>query len=290
MKLITFLIPCYNSASYMKKAINSLLRCNAKKEIILVNDGSDDDTLKIAEAYQNKYPKIIKVIDQENKGPGGAINVGLKIAEGKYFKIVDSDDWLEEENLNNILAILKAKNIDVLFTNYVLEKNNGKEEIEYNIPTNKKISWQEITELQKEEFILMHSMIVKTKMLKKGRFELPENTFYVDNLFVFFVLQHMKKIIYLNIPLYHYIIDRDDQTVNKSIMSSKIDDLISVIEQMIKNCNLKNMKNENLKSYLKDYIEFIINVAIKHLEDINTQIANEKKEKLKESWNYKKKE
>ena len=188
----------------MKKAINSLLRCNAKKEIILVNDGSDDDTLKIAEAYQNKYPKIIKVIDQENKGPGGAINVGLKIAEGKYFKIVDSDDWLEEENLNNILAILKAKNIDVLFTNYVLEKNNGKEEIEYNIPTNKKISWQEITELQKEEFILMHSMIVKTKMLKKGRFELPENTFYVDNLFVFFVLQHMKKIIYLNIPLYHY--------------------------------------------------------------------------------------
>ena len=134
MKLITFLIPCYNSASYMKKAINSLLRCNAKKEIILVNDGSDDDTLKIAEAYQNKYPKIIKVIDQENKGPGGAINVGLKIAEGKYFKIVDSDDWLEEENLNNILAILKAKNIDVLFTNYVLEKNNGKEEIEYNIP------------------------------------------------------------------------------------------------------------------------------------------------------------
>ena len=290
MKLITFLIPCYNSASYMKKAINSLLRCNAKKEIILVNDGSDDDTLKIAEAYQNKYPKIIKVIDQENKGPGGAINVGLKIAEGKYFKIVDSDDWLEEENLNNILAILKAKNIDVLFTNYVLEKNNGKEEIEYNIPTNKKISWQEITELQKEEFILMHSMIVKTKMLKKGRFELPENTFYVDNLFVFFVLQHMKKIIYLNIPLYHYIIGRDDQTVNKSIMSSKIDDLISVIEQMIKNCNLKNMKNENLKSYLKDYIEFIINVAIKHLEDINTQIAYEKKEKLKESWNYKKKE
>lgn len=290
MKLITFLIPCYNSANYMEKAINSLLKCNAKKEIILVNDGSEDDTLKIAEAYKNKYPEIIKVINQANKGPGGAINSGLKIAEGKYFKIVDSDDWLEEENLNSVLEILKAQNIDVLFTNYILEKDNSKKEVKYNIPTNKKISWQKITELQKEDFILMHSMIVKTKMLKKGRFELPETIFYVDNLFVFFVLQHMKKIIYLNIPLYHYTIGRDDQTVNKNIMLSKIDDLISVIELMIKNCDLKNMRNENLKRYVKDYIEFIINIAIKHLEDINTQIADNKIERLKESWNYKKKE
>ncbi len=279
MKLITFIIPCYNSEKYMKKAIYSLLKSKEKIEIIIVNDGSEDHTLKIAQDLKKQYPKIIKVINQTNKGPGGAINSGLKIAKGKYFKIVDSDDWLEEKNLNVVLEFLKKENIDVLLTNYVLEKNKHKEEIKYNIPINKKVNWQQIKNIPKNQFILMHSIIVKTKLLKKGKLKLPETIFYVDNLFVFYVLQHLNQLIYLDIPLYHYIIGRNNQTVNKKVMINRIDDLISIVEIMQK--DLKKITDINLKNYLKQHIEFIMNIAIEQLKGINTPTANQKIAKLK---------
>ena len=108
MKVLTVGIPCYNSAEYMSKAIESLLPAGEDIEIIVVNDGSKDDTQKIGEEYAAKYPTIVRVINQENGGHGEAVNTGLRNATGIYYKVVDSDDWVDEDSLHQIIEIGRA--------------------------------------------------------------------------------------------------------------------------------------------------------------------------------------
>ena len=107
MKLLSIAIPCYNSEAYMEKCIESLLKGGEEVEILVVNDGSSDRTAEIADAYAEKYPTIIKAIHQENGGHGEAVNAGLRNATGFFYKVVDSDDWVDAESYQKILAFLK---------------------------------------------------------------------------------------------------------------------------------------------------------------------------------------
>jgi glycosyltransferase involved in cell wall biosynthesis len=138
MKLLTAAIPCYNSAAYMRKAIESLLVAGEEIEIIIVNDGSKDDTAKIAEEYVSKYPTIIKAIHQENGGHGAAVNAGLRAASGLYYKVVDSDDWLDPDAFVKVIKVLKeivaeGQPLDMMIANYVYEKvsENSQKVIDY---------------------------------------------------------------------------------------------------------------------------------------------------------------
>ena len=107
MKLISFAIPCYNSAAYMRKCIESILPGGDDVEIIIVDDGSTkDNTLEIAREYEAEYPSIVKAVHQENGGHGQAVNTGLSYATGRYFKVVDSDDWVDEKSYKRILKTL----------------------------------------------------------------------------------------------------------------------------------------------------------------------------------------
>lgn len=103
MKLLSIAIPCYNSAAYMRKCIDSLLPGGEDVEIIIVNDGSSDNTMDIAEEYRERFPAIIKVVNKENGGHGSAVNVGIEQARGLYFKVVDSDDWVSQSAYIQIL-------------------------------------------------------------------------------------------------------------------------------------------------------------------------------------------
>ena len=107
MKILSIAIPCYNSEAYMEKCIESLLVGGEDVEILVVNDGSSDRTAEIADAYAEKYPTIVKVIHQENGGHGEAVNAGIRNATGLYFKVVDSDDWVNEEAYHQILKTLE---------------------------------------------------------------------------------------------------------------------------------------------------------------------------------------
>ena len=126
MKLLSIAIPCYNSEAYMEKCIESLLKGGEEVEILVVNDGSSDRTAEIADAYAEKYPTIIKAIHQENGGHGEAVNAGIRNATGLYFKVVDSDDWVNEEAYKQILKTLEEltrgpKTLDMLISNFVYE-------------------------------------------------------------------------------------------------------------------------------------------------------------------------
>ena len=107
MKLLTFAIPCYNSEAYMEKCIESLLPGGDDVEILIVDDGSHDRTAEIADAYEKKYPGIVRAIHQENGGHGEAVNAGIRNATGLYFKVVDSDDWVDLDAYRKILDKLR---------------------------------------------------------------------------------------------------------------------------------------------------------------------------------------
>ena len=151
LKLLSIAIPCYNSAAYMDNCIKSLLPGGDEVEILIVNDGSTkDNTAEIADRYEKEYPGICRAIHQENGGHGEAVNAGLRNATGVFFKVVDSDDWVNEEAYMKVLETLRKfvygkDTLDMLITNFVYEKQGAKHKkvMNYNraLPKNEVFTW-----------------------------------------------------------------------------------------------------------------------------------------------------
>lgn len=212
MREITFVVPCYNSQDYMRRCIDSLLPCGERAEIIIVDDGSTDATGEIADEYAAVYPKIVKVVHKENGGHGSGVNVGLKLASGRFFKVVDSDDWLDPAALARVLESLASLGdmVDLLVCNYVYdhlyEKKQKSVDFANIFPENVICSWQDMHHFTASQYLVMHALIFRTAVLRKSGVKLPEHTFYVDNLFAYRPLPFVKKILYRNVDLYHYFI------------------------------------------------------------------------------------
>ena len=295
MKYISFAIPCYNSQDYMAHAIESILPGGDEVEIIIVNDGSKDKTSQIAHEYMDKYPDIIKVIDKENGGHGDAVNAGLANASGKYFKVVDSDDWVDEEALHKILMLMRHleednEQIDMLISNYVYEKVGvtHKKCIHYRnvLPQDEVFRWDDIGHFRLDQYILMHSVIYRTYMLKLSQMRLPKHTFYVDNIYVYYPLPHVRKIYYLDVDFYRYFIGREDQSVNEKVMIARVDQQIFVTKTMIDMYQLKKVTSKKLRQYMINYLAIMMTVSSILL--IRSK-EKENLEKKKELWLYLKK-
>lgn len=292
MKVLSVAIPCYNSAEYMKNAIDSLLPGGEDIEILVVNDGSKDDTQKIGEEYAAKFPTIVKVIKQENGGHGEAVNTGLRNATGLYYKVVDSDDWVQEEALLQILEKLKEfienqEMVDMFIANYVYEKVAlGKQKvIDYKscLPQNQIFEWSDIGKFKISQNILMHSVIYRTKMLRDCGLELPKHTFYVDNIFVYQPLPYVKKMYYMDVDFYRYYIGREDQSVNEEVMMGRIDQQLRVTKLMIDSHDLNQITCKKLRKYMVKYLIMMMTVSSVFLVKINTKESMEKKDEL---WEY----
>lgn len=295
MKLVSIVVPCYNSEAYMEKCVNSLLIAGDEVEIIIVNDGSKDKTAEIANRYAVAYPDIVKVIHQENGGHGEAVNTGLKHATGIYFKVVDSDDWVSEDAYLKVIALIKSfksnnQFVDMIITNYVYEKVGARHKrvIHYNdaLPENRTFTWQEMKGLKKGQYLLMHAVIYKTAILKECKLQLPKHTFYVDNLFVYEPLPYVKTMYYLNVDFYRYFIGRDDQSVNEQVMIGRIDQQIKVNRIMVDYYNANKaliQTNQELSRYMFHYLEIITTVSSVLLIRSGEEENLEKKEEL---WNY----
>ena len=292
MKYITFAVPCYNSESYMEHCIESLLVGGKDVEIILVDDGSRDNTAKIADKYEKKYPDIVRAVHKENGGHGSGVNKGLELATGLYYKVVDSDDWVDEASLKKVLeAIKKLKKdntlVDMMVVNYVYERHHEQKEIKYvnTLPENKVFGWDEVGKFKKDAYLLMHSVIYNTKFLKETGLKLPEKTFYVDNIFVYYPLPYIKTMYYLNTPFYRYFIGREDQSVNEKTMIKRIEQQIYVNKLMIDFYDPYEYwdTNRNCAKYLIHYIDIMMSVSTILLQISNTK---EHQQKRKELWQY----
>ncbi|MBE5936126.1 MAG: glycosyltransferase family 2 protein [Lachnospiraceae bacterium] len=297
MKILSVAIPCYNSAEYMSKAIESVLVAGEDVEILIVNDGSKDDTAKIGREYEEKYPTICKLINKENGGHGDAVNFGLANATGHYFKVLDSDDWFAKEPFKKIINFLKdiveqGTELDLLISNYVYDKvgETKKKAVKYKraLPEGRIFTWSEIGRFKHSQNILMHSVIYRTEVLRECNLVLPKHTFYVDNIFVFKPLPYCKSIYYMNVNLYHYFIGRDDQSVNETVMMSRIDQQLRVNKLMIDYLNAEHSKltDKKCRKYMEKYLNMIMIVSSVYLIKIGTDESLAKRDEL---WDYLKK-
>ncbi|MFZ5366995.1 MAG: glycosyltransferase family 2 protein [Spirochaetota bacterium] len=266
MKLLSIIVPSYNSQDYLAQCIESLLPGGEDVEILIINDGSKDRTAEIAEEYQSKYPTIVRAIHQENKGHGGAVNTGIAQASGRYLKVVDSDDWLDAEAYPQVLETLKRlvaeeQGPDLFIANYIYDKQGktNKRVIHYRgiIPTNRICTWDEVGTFTRGHYILMHSVIYRTDLIRASGMKLPEHTFYVDNLYVYLPLPYVKNLYYLDVNLYHYFIGRSDQSVQEKTMIKRIDQQLLVNRLMLNEVSLESINNPKLFWYMIHYFEIV---------------------------------
>lgn len=292
MKLLTITVPCYNSENYMKKCVDSLLEGGENVEILIVDDGSSDKTAQIADEYAEKFPKIVRAIHQENGGHGEAVNTGLRNATGIFFKVVDSDDWVNKEAYLKILSTLEHllggdKSLDMLISNFVYEKQGAsrKKVMQYRrcFPVEEMFGWEQIRHMPKGKYLLMHSMIYRTRLLKDCGLKLPKHTFYVDNLFAFEPLPFVKNMYYLDVNFYRYFIGREDQSVHESVMIKRIDQQLRVNRLMVEAYTRYDLRQKEINKYMISYLDIITTVSSMMLIRSGTEDAMKKK---KELWEF----
>ena len=296
MKLLSVTVPCYNSQDYMRHCVETLLPGGDEVEILIVDDGSKDDTAAIADQLQAQYPTIVRAIHQENAGHGGAVMKGLENATGLYFKVVDSDDWVNEEAYVQVLDTLRrfvygGETLDMLVTNFVYEKEGArrKKVMKYHtaFPKDKVFGWNDVKFFMTGQYILMHSVIYRTGLLIQCGLELPKHTFYVDNIFVYQPLPHVKHIYYLDVNFYRYYIGRQDQSVNEEVMIGRIDQQIRVTKLMLGYYDAMKISSRKLRHYMIQYLEIMMTICSVLAIKSGTE---ENLEKKKELWQYLKKQ
>jgi hypothetical protein len=272
-KEITFVIPCYNSAEYMDHCIDSILRGQGRhrdhhRQRRLDEGQHGREGRRVGAAP----PRVIKVIHQENKGHGGAVMAGLRAASGVYFKVVDSDDWLDPVALNLMLSKLRhfiasGSPVDLVVANYVYEHTNSgtQKVIRYrrHAAAEPDLHLERGGLLRPGQNILMHSAIFRTQVLRDSGVELPEHTFYVDNIFVYVPLPSVQTLYYLPVNLYRYFIGREDQSVNESVQISRLDQQMRVTDIMVEAHKLpEGAGNRRLAGYMEQYLGLIVTASI----------------------------
>lgn len=276
----------------MSKCIESLLPGGEDVEILIIDDGSKDGTAKIADDYAAKYPSIIRAIHQENGGHGEAVNAGLRNATGMYYKVVDSDDWLQEEAYVAVLKklrelITQSSALDMMICNFVYEKDGLKHKkvMTYRtaLPKEQLFTWDNVKHFLPGQYILMHSVIYRTKLLQDCGMELPKHTFYVDNIFVFHPLPFVKTMYYMDVNLYRYYIGREDQSVNEQVMIGRIDQQIRVNHIMLDYMAAQKQLHPKVRHYMLNYLDIITTVTSIMLIKSGT---DENLRKKRELWEY----
>lgn len=270
MKLLSVTVPCYNSQDYMRHCVETLLPGGDEVEILIVDDGSKDGTAAIADQLQAQYPTIVRAIHQENAGHGGAVMKGLENATGLYFKVVDSDDWVDTQVLKDLLALLRrfaqqGEGVDMVVSDFVYDKVGARHKkvmrYPFAIPQNKVLRWEEVGSFPKGHYLLMHSVIYRTQLLRESGLDLPRHTFYVDNLFVYVPMAQVKTLYYVDKVFYHYFIGREDQSVQEGVMIRRIDQQLRVNRLMLAQVDLDQVENKRLRRYLLNYLEIITTIS-----------------------------
>lgn len=293
-KLITFAIPCYNSEKCMENCIKSLLGERNRSEIIIIDDGSSDRTGEIADSYAEMYPDCVVAYHQENGGHGAGVNRGISLAAGRYYKVVDSDDMLEPAALKRVLDALERSDangdgVDMFVANYVYVRTDTGERrpMKYTgiLPQGRTFSWDETRRFGLSRYLMMHSVIYRTELLRKHSIELPKHTFYVDNLYMYAPFPYVEKMYYADEDLYLYFVGSDEQSVSEKNLLKRIDQQILVCRLMIDSHDLQKIKAQNKKlyRYMLHELSVILSICDVFLCITDTE---ESFGKIKELWKH----
>ena len=271
-KTLTFVVPAYNMTEYLERCVMSLIAAkrNDDIEVLIVDDGSSDGTLEMAQKFEARYPGIVRAIHQENKGHGGAVNTGIAAASGMYVKVVDADDWVGPESLEQVMAVLReeadsTEPIDMLVTNYVYDKvgkrNKHVVNFRHAMKVGERLTWNDLGHFGLAEYILMHALTYRTAVVRESGMQLPEHTFYVDFIYAYQPFPWVKTMKYLDTPFYHYFIGRDGQSVQTDVMIRRVDQLRLVNQCMVRATPERGTVPDGLYRYMIHFLAIESSVA-----------------------------
>ncbi|WP_282945202.1 glycosyltransferase family 2 protein [Cellulomonas endometrii] len=232
--LLSIVIPAYDAADYLRRALDGLVDLG-DVEVVVVDDGSTDATGRIADDAAARHWNV-RVVHQANAGHGGAINAGFSTARGRYVKVLDADDRLDPIALREVLRHLarlerERDSVDVLVTDYVRDRLAGRTRttsFARELPAGRVFGWRDVRAMPRRRVLMMHALLYRTSFLREHRISLPEHTFYVDSLLVVLPLAQARRLSYLAVPLYRYTIGRPEQSVDPTVMVSRVDQQIRV--------------------------------------------------------------
>lgn len=285
-KLLSIVIPAYNAEEYLLETIPTIL--DSKNidliDVMIVNDGSIDNTEQLANSFVEQFPQSVRVINKVNGGHGSAVNTGINYAVGKYFKIVDADDWVDTNNLDLLIEYLKNTNVDEILTPYyqVFVNEEDKLETEYNefkkVQENQIYAADSFFNLTKQT-VGMHTITIKTEILKNNGIELSEKMFYVDMEFITKILPFVKNMVYLNYPVYKYRLGTSGQSVSiesyiKNRMMHK--QVILNLVEFYTNTEMSNVKKRVFQKLLFNLIRMqcIIYFNIENTIESKNELIN----------------
>lgn len=292
MYLLTAAVPCYNSQDYMRHAVDSMLSGGDRVEILIIDDGSTDQTGSIADEYAKAYPGRVRALHQANAGHGGAVMTGIANASGLYFKVLDSDDWVDTSALKELLDALEKLSAsallpDLAINNYIYDKVGARHKhvVRYDnaLTERKLLSWADVGRFRAGQYITMHAAVYRTELLRACGLALPQHTFYVDNLYVYVPLIKVENLFYMNIDLYHYYIGREGQSVQETNMLRRIDEQLKVNRLMLETVDLSRAADKRQRRYMRAYLGIITTISSVLLEKAGTRDSLEKKKCLWET-------
>lgn len=270
-KILTIVIPTYNMEEYIDKCLSSLVLHTGLEEleVIVVNDGSKDASLQIAQKYEKMFPQTFVVIDKDNGNYGSCINRGLDLARGKFFKILDADDSFDTESLGSFIEFLKGTDADLIMSDIlIINQIQGlQQKVEYELPVGLSFTFDYFVN-KNVPYMWMHAVTHLTEKMRRIRYHQREGISYTDKEFVYYPVAVSERVAYFPNVLYRYLIGRKGQTVDENIWVKNYWMEIEAIKTLL--LQYKNHKDEvsdsarrfmELQGQL--YIKSIYNVFLK---------------------------
>lgn len=256
MKLLSISIAAYNLGSMIEDNLKSLLACEKKDylDIIVVDDGSKDNTADIVQNYANKYPGIITLVRKKNEGAGSTVNCGIKKATGKYFRMIDGDDWVNSRELDKLLQYLMEIDADVIINNYDIyneQKCTITEKIKYELKDGIVLPFETFAT---KYLFPMHSVIYRTSILQSNKIRL-DNGFYTDVEYLLLPVPFLNSAVYFDLDIYVYRIAREGQSVSAPSLMKNLPMHDLVLSRLIDYYeNNKNVISKEKKYYISKRI------------------------------------
>ena len=288
-KILTISIAAYNVEDYIEDTLKSILVKNIEDlEILVEDDGGTDNTANIVKKYEEKYPGIVKLVHKENGGYGSTINKSLELAQGKYFKPLDGDDWYDSENFEKLLEILITTDVDAVYTPLIecKEEKNERKLVDYFEKDIEGIYKLEDIIGKAKDSLMMHTLVYRTELLRDCNLKLLEHCFYTDTQYAMFPIVNADKILITHMPIYMYRIGRAEQSISLASHRKHYEDHVRVSKRLIEFYNEnKNNLETNKKKYIFGYIKSQIGITIVKYYMV-LKLNRENLEKIKQYEKY----
>lgn len=254
-KVLSIIIPTYNMERYLNYCLDSLIieKHLDNLEVLVINDGSKDNSLNIAKEYESEYPQVFRIINKENGNYGSCVNCGLKEAKGKYVKILDADDSFHSVNFEAFISYLLVIDADLILSDYAIV--NECREVQsihhYNFECYKELSMDEICITSSFMDMQMHAVTYRRQILIDLAYRQTEGISYTDQEWIFIPMLRVNKVYAFDKCVYNYLVGREGQTMSPAVRMKSMSHLMKCMYGMIDVYNIyfHEMNESKLKYF-----------------------------------------